>query len=108
MATTLDVPRLYSAGDDHRPVTGSTVWAVAHPIGEAPAGPDQRWVLIMGEVTGVRLDTPDWPHGQVWSTAELCREYAWSRRVVGSRHHRGFDILRLDVVTPTLFRIAAR
>ncbi|WP_315095397.1 hypothetical protein [uncultured Cellulomonas sp.] len=108
MATTLDVPRLYSAADDHRPVVGTTVWAVAHPIGEAPDGPDRRWALVMGEVMGVRLDTPDWPNGQVWSSEALCREHAWSRHVVGRRHLTGFDVLLLDVVTPTLFRIASR
>ena len=32
MATTLDVPRLYSAADQHTPEVGSTVWAVAHPV----------------------------------------------------------------------------
>ena len=36
MAIALDVPRLYSATDDHLPEAGTTVWAVAHPIGEAP------------------------------------------------------------------------
>lgn len=106
MAIALDVPRLYSATDDHQPEVGTTVWAVAHPIGEASDGPDTRWVLVMGEVMGVRLDTPGWPNGQVWSTPELCRELAWSRHVVGRRHHTGFDVLRLEVVTPSLFRLA--
>jgi hypothetical protein len=106
MATTLDVPRLFTATDDHQPEVGSTVWAVAHPIGEVPNGPDTRWVLVMGEVMGVRLDTPGWPNGQVWSTEELCRTHAWSRHVVGRRRHTGFEVLRLVAVTPTLFRLA--
>ncbi|MEZ0446522.1 hypothetical protein [Cellulomonas sp. ICMP 17802] len=106
MAATLATTRLYDVADDHQPEVGATVWAVAHPIGEAPDGPDQRWVLVMGEVMGVRLDTPGWPNGQVWSTERLCREHAWSRHVVGRRRHTGFEVLRLDVVTPSLFRLA--
>jgi hypothetical protein len=106
MDATLAPPRLYQATDDHQPVVGDLVWAVAHPIGELPDGPDTRWVLVMGEVMGVRLDTPGWPNGQVWSTEELCRAHAWSRHVVGRRHHTGFEIRRLEVVTPTLFRLA--
>ena len=107
MATTLDASRLYSAADHHEPIPGSTVWAVAHPIGEAPrTGPDLRWVAVMGEVMGVRLDTPGWPHGQVWSSEELCREHAWARHVVGRR--TGFEVHRIEVVTPALFRLATR
>jgi len=53
---------------------------------------------------GVRLDTPGWPHGQVWSSEELCRTHAWSRHVLGRR--TGFEVRRLEVVTPTLFRLA--
>ena len=105
MATTLDASRLYSAADHHEPATGSTVWAVAHPLGDAPtAGPDLRWVAVMGEVMGVRLDTPGWPHGQVWSSEELCREHAWARHVVGRR--TGFEVHKIEVVTPALFRLA--
>ena len=104
MATTLDMPRLYSAADHHEPVIGSTVWSIAHPIGEVMTGPDTRWVAVMGEVKGVLLDTPGWPHGQVWTTEQLCREHAWSRHVVGRR--TGFEIHRLEVVTPSLFRLA--
>ena len=44
----------------------------------------------MGEVMGVLLDTPGWPHGQVWSSEELCREHAWARHVVGRR--TGFEV----------------
>lgn len=103
-ATLATTPRLYDAADDRQPEVGSTVWGVAHPIGEVPDGPDSRWVLVMGEVMGVRLDTPGWPNGQVWSSEELCRAHAWSRHVVGRR--TGFEVRRLEVVTPTLFRLA--
>ena len=106
MAATLTSPRLHDAADDHQPQVGSTVWAVVHPIGPVPDGPDDRWVLVMGEVMGVRLDTPGWPNGQVWSSEELCRQHAWSRHVLGRRHHTGFEVRRLEVVTPTLFRLA--
>lgn len=106
MATTLaTADRLYDAADHHQPEVGSTVWAVAHPIGALPDdGPDQRWVMVMGEVMGVRLDTPGWPNGQVWSSEEVCRAHAWSRHVVGRR--TGFEVRRLEVVTPSLFRLA--
>ena len=107
MATTLDISRLYSAADHHEPILGSTVWAVCHPIGEPPTiGPDLRWVAVMGEVMGVLLDKPGWPHGQVWSSEQLCREHAWARHVAGRR--TGFEIHRISVVTPTLFRLAPR
>ena len=107
MATTVDVTRLYSTADHHEPVLGSTVWAVAHPIGTPPSvGPDLRWVAVMGEVMGVLLDTPEWPHGQVWSTEQLCRELAWAGHVVGRR--TGFEVHRIEVVTPALFRLATR
>jgi hypothetical protein len=106
MATTLaTMPRLYDAADDRRPEAGSTVWAVAHPMGDVPDGPDQRRVMVLGEVKGVRLDTPGWPNGQVWSSEESCRRHAWSRHVVGRR--TGFEVHRLEVVTPTLFRLLA-
>ncbi|WP_456824110.1 hypothetical protein [Cellulomonas sp. P5_E12] len=105
MAATLASPRLYSATDNHQADIGATVWAVAHPIGDAADdGPDDRWVMVMGEVMGVRLDTPGWPNGQVWSSEELCRRHAWSRHVLGRR--TGFEVRRLEVVTPTLFRLA--
>src|SRR6478735_918595 len=105
MAATLASPRLYSATDNHQADIGATVWAVAHPIGEvADDGPDDRWVMVMGEVMGVRLDTPGWPNGQVWSREELCRQHAWSRHVLGRR--TGFEVRPLDVVPPTLFRLA--
>jgi len=107
MATTLDATRLYSAADHHEPIPGSTVWAVACPIGNAPTeGTDLRWVVVMGEAMGVLLDTPGWPHGQVWSSEELCREHAWARHVVGRR--TGFEVHRIEVVTPALFRLATR
>ncbi|KQY22914.1 hypothetical protein ASD16_09895 [Cellulomonas sp. Root485] len=107
MATTLDASRLYSAADRHEPIPGSIVWAVAHPLGEVPStAQDQRWVAVMGEVMGVLLDTPGWPHGQVWSSGELCREQAWARHVVGRR--TGFEVHRIEVVTPALFRLATR
>ena len=57
MAATLTSPRLHDAADDHQPQVGSTVWAVVHPIGPVPDGPDDRWVLVMGEVMGVRHRT---------------------------------------------------
>ena len=107
MATKSDATRLRSATDHHEPIPGSTVWAVAHPIGHAPiTGPDTRWVVVMGEVMGVLLDTPGFPHGQVWSSEELCREHAWARHVVGRR--TGFEVHRIEVVTPALFRLATR
>ena len=107
MATTLDAAPLYSAADHHEPVLGSTVWAVAHPIGTPPSvGPDLRWVAVLGEVMGVLLDTPQWPHGQVWSTEQWCREHSWARHVVGRR--TGFEVHWIEVVTPTLFRLPAR
>ncbi len=111
MAATIEQPRQFptidSTTDHHRPTIGSTVWAVAYPLASGPIT-DERWVLVMGEVMGVRLDSPDWPHGQVWSTEELCRQHAWSRHVIGRRGYTGFDVRRLDVVTPTLFRLAAQ
>ena len=107
MATTLDATRLYSAADHHEPIP-------VRPSGPSPTrsatppsiGPDLRWVAVMGEVMGVLLDTPGWPHGQVWSTEELCREHAWARHVVGRR--TGFEVHRIEVVTPALFRLAPR
>ena len=46
MATTVDTSRFWSAADRHEPIPGSTVWAVASPVGNAPTeGTDLRWVV---------------------------------------------------------------
>ena len=99
---------LHAVQDLHRPVVGSTVWAVVHPMGDAPAPgePDDRWVTIMGEVNGVRLDTPAWGYAQVWSTEALCREHAWSMQCVGRRFYGDLDVRRIRVVGPSIFRLA--
>ena len=89
------------------PVVGSLVWAVVHPIGPAPLGsPDERFVSVMGEVNGARLDAPGWGYAQVWSSEELCREHAWSMQCVGRRFYVGLEVRRVRVVGPALFRLA--
>ncbi len=84
------------------------VWAVVHPIGPPPAEgePDERWVSVMGEVNGARLDAPGWGYAQVWSTEALCRAHAWSMQCVGRRFYEGFEVRRVRVVGPALFRLA--
>ncbi|WP_426592862.1 hypothetical protein ACPPVS_13985 [Cellulomonas sp. McL0617] len=93
----------------HRlPVPGSTVWAVVHPIGPLPTdgAADERFVSVMGEVNGARLDAPGWGYAQVWSSEELCRRHAWSLQCVGRRFYEGLEVRRVLVVGPALFRLA--
>ena len=68
--------------------------------------PDERWVSVMGEVNGARLDAPAWGYAQVWSTEELCREHAWSMQCVGRRFYEGLEVRRVRVVGAALFRLA--
>ena len=55
---------------------------------------------------GIRLDTPGWGYGQVWSTESLCREHAWSMPCVGRRFYDDLDVRLVLVVGPALFRLA--
>ena len=117
-----DVRLVFAAGDQTRvmsttapagtrlgdPVVGSIVWAVVHPIGPVPldGSADERFVSVMGEVNGARLDAPGWGYAQVWSSEELCREHAWSMQCVGRRFYEGLEVRRVRVVGPALFRLA--